>query len=145
MQQPDLLRDLEQKCRKNGLRLTSQRRLILESLASRRDHPTADLIWEQVRREAPELSRTTVYRVLETLVNIGIARRTCHPDAVTRYELNAGQHHHLVCLRCGKMVDVEEPSLNQLRLPEGRLTGFQIADYSVQFRGTCLECRKEDA
>jgi len=62
----------EQACRKLGLSLTAQRRLVLEAICAREDHPTADLICNDVRSRLPEISRTTVYRILDTLVRTGM-------------------------------------------------------------------------
>ena len=71
--------ELEQALREQGLSLTSQRRVILEALLKRKDHPTADQVYELVRDRLPGLSRATVYRALETLVQAGAARKVFHP------------------------------------------------------------------
>jgi Fe2+ or Zn2+ uptake regulation protein len=132
----------EEICRKYGLPLTAQRRVILEELSLRADHPTADQVFSRVRRQLPEISRTTVYRVLELLVRLGIARKVCHPGAAARYEMRIGRHHHLVCLACESMVDLECPALNSLPLPDVS-SGFKIEDYSIQFRGLCPACARK--
>ena len=130
---------LEDICRQHALPLTIQRRLILQALSRRTDHPTADQIFDDIRKEMGEMSRTTVYRVLETLVRVGLARKVCHPGAASRYEIKTGRHHHLVCLDCQAIVDLNDPSLDRLPLPETR-SGFQVQDYSIQFRGLCSNC-----
>jgi Fur family peroxide stress response transcriptional regulator len=133
----------EQICRRHGLPVTIQRRVILVALLGRADHPTADQIFEQVRGRAPGISRTTVYRVLKTLVRLGVARMVCNPGASVRFDPNIEQHHHLVCLHCGKMRDLDDPRLSGLPLPDTRRTGFEITDYTVHFRGTCPDCRRK--
>jgi len=82
---------LEDICRQHALPLTIQRRLILQALSRRTDHPTADQIFDDIRKEMGEMSRTTVYRVLETLVRVGLARKVCHPGqrAATRSKQTA--------------------------------------------------------
>jgi Fur family peroxide stress response transcriptional regulator len=132
----------EEVCRRHGLPLTIQRRATLEALAARSDHPTADQILEDVRKHMPEISRTTVYRVLEALVRIGIARKVCHPGAAARYETETRRHHHLVCLNCESMVDIYAPHLDRLRLPDVN-SYFHIEDYSIQFRGLCSDCARQ--
>jgi Fur family peroxide stress response transcriptional regulator len=134
----------EEVCRRHGLPLTVQRRATLEALARRSDHPTADQVFDDVRRRMPEISRTTVYRVLETLVRIGIARKVCHPGAAARYETEMRRHHHLVCLRCEAMVDIDAPYLDRLRLPDVE-PQFRIEDYSIQFRGLCADCFRQQS
>ncbi len=129
-------------CRAQGLPLTVQRRSILEALLGRTDHPTADQVFDEVRPDLPAVSRTTVYRVLETLVRMGVARKVSHPGAAARFETRTDRHHHLACTRCGRVVDLEAPSLNALRLPAVR--GFHVTDYSVHVAGVCARCRRSD-
>jgi Fur family peroxide stress response transcriptional regulator len=133
---------LEVACRRHGLPLTVQRRVILEALAARDDHPTADEILEQVRRRLPEVSRTTVYRVLDTLVRLRLAAKICSPGAGVRFDPKTDRHHHLVCVRCERVIDVEVPALNALPLPQARTRAFTIHDYSIHFRGLCAGCEK---
>jgi Fur family peroxide stress response transcriptional regulator len=141
-QRSDKLTALEVACRRHGLPLTVQRRVILEALAGRADHPTADEILAQVRRRLPEVSRTTVYRVLDTLVRLGVAAKICSPGAGVRFDPKTDRHHHLVCVHCEKVMDFEAPPLNALRLPDVGTRAFTIHDYSIHFRGLCADCEK---
>ena len=131
--------DIEKICREHSLPLTTQRRAVLEALASRRDHPTVDEIWADVRKTTPEISRTTVYRILEVFALLRVVRKVCHPGAMARYEIRMGRHHHLLCLDCGLIRDLEDPALDHVTLP-GEDSGFRIEDYSIQFRGLCSRC-----
>jgi Fur family peroxide stress response transcriptional regulator len=131
----------EQEFRRRGLPLTTQRRVILEELLDRRDHPTADQIFETVRERLPSLSRTTVYRVLEALVDVGAARRVLHPDAVARFDPVTHRHHHLVCERCGALVDLDDEAVARIGLPDTGGMGFEITDYSISFTGICATCQ----
>lgn len=135
------MEELQTVLRRAGLPLTIQRRAILEVLLERHDHPTTDQVFEQVKIRIPEVSRTTVYRVLKTFVRLGIARRISHPRAAERFDCNIGHHHHLVCLSCDKLMDFDDPTLDQLRLPNPRRINFEIVDYSTYFEGYCSECR----
>lgn len=139
---PSRLEELEAACRRRGLPLTVQRRVVLEALAERTDHPTADQLLVDVRSRLPGVSRTTVYRVLETLVRLGLAVKTCTPGSAVRFDPRTERHHHLVCLQCERVIDLHAPSLDALRLPTLKTVGFEISDYSVHFRGTCPECRR---
>jgi Fur family peroxide stress response transcriptional regulator len=136
------LSQLEAACRRHGVPLTVQRRVVLEALAGRTDHPTADQLLVDVRTRLPGVSRTTVYRVLETLVRLELAVKTCTPGSTVRFDPRTERHHHLVCLQCERVLDVHAPSLDALRFPTVRSAGFEISDYSVHFRGTCPECRR---
>jgi Fur family peroxide stress response transcriptional regulator len=130
----------EKLCKEQGVPLTVQRRVILETLADRKDHPTADQVFEAVTSRLPGLSRTTVYRVLETLVELGVIHKASHLGSAARYDPNTERHHHLTCLSCHKVMDLEEASLPPLRLSQARAGQFEIVDYSVHFRGYCREC-----
>jgi len=135
----------EQKFRERGLALTVQRRVILAELLARRDHPTADQVFAAVVGRVPGLSRTTVYRVLETLVGLGMARKVLHADAAVRFDPNVARHHHLVCDVCGRLVDLDEAGLDALPLPAADLLGFTIRDYTINFTGICLDCREANS
>jgi len=131
--------DIERICREHSLPLTTQRRAVLDALASRHDHPTVDEIWADVRKTTPDISRTTVYRILEVFALLRVVRKVCHPGAMARYEIRIGRHHHLLCLDCGLIMDLEDPALDCITLP-GEDSGFRIEDYSIQFRGLCSRC-----
>jgi Fur family peroxide stress response transcriptional regulator len=135
------LRHLETACRKQGIAITSQRRIILESLAERQDHPTADLLFEAVREQLPEVSRTTVYRVLEMLVRLGVAQLINSPLAKARFDADTERHHHMICLACNAVLDCHDPKLDSIPFPATVAAGFEIRDYSVNFTGLCADCR----
>ena len=132
----------EAECRKRGLAVTVQRRTVFEALSARRDHPTADQVYDAVRDRIPGLSRTTVYRVLEALVEAGFVRKVHHAGGVARFDPVTHRHHHLVCEACGRLVDLDDAAVPALRLPEARGSGFRIKDYSVSFLGLCGACAR---
>jgi Fur family peroxide stress response transcriptional regulator len=136
------LRVFEDRCREAGIPLTVQRRVILEMIAQRDDHPTADQIFEMIRARVPEISRATVYRTLESLVQLGAIGRAHHLGPANRFDSNAGHHHHLVCVRCNRVMDFEDARLDGLPLPEHSRTHFQAVDYSIHFTGLCEECQQ---
>lgn len=127
--------------RERGLPLTVQRRALLERFLGCTDHPAADTLHAHVARRIPGLSRATVYRTLETLVELGLAVRIAHPGWEVRYDPRVDQHHHLVCDACGAVDDWEAPALARLPLPP-RSCGFQATRYTVQFRGLCADCAR---
>jgi Fur family peroxide stress response transcriptional regulator len=134
----------EQRCRELGMPVTIQRRVIAESLLRRTDHPTVDQLTAEVQERLPGVSRTTVYRTLETLVDIGAASKACHPTAVARYDGRTDPHHHLVCMSCDRMVDIDDERLDTLPVPATTSQGFEVSDFRVQLRGKCKECSKNE-
>jgi Fur family peroxide stress response transcriptional regulator len=137
----DRVAAFEAECRRRGLAVTIQRRAIFTQLAERRDHPTADQVYETLCPRLPGLSRTTVYRVLDTLVEQGFARKVHHAGAVARFDPVTERHHHLVCDGCGRLADLDDALVPSLRVPDARGTGFRIRDYSISFTGLCKDCR----
>ncbi len=137
------LKEFEALCRRMGVPLTVQRQVILEAVLERDDHPTADQIVEAVRKRISRVSRTTVYRVLESLTDMGVIRRIHHPGPVARFDGKILRHHHLICKKCGKVIDLEDAKLDQLPLPKRKLQGFEVDDFSVHLSGTCADCQKE--
>lgn len=137
---PAKLEEFARICREKKLPLTIQRRAVLEELVAVAGHPTAEEVYERVRIKVPGISRATVYRVLETLVEAGLSRRVFHPGAAARFEVKTQRHHHLVCAGCGKIIDLEDPALDNLPFPDARKLGFSIDDYTVQFYGRCPAC-----
>ena len=124
----------------HGLPLTIQRRRLLEGFLERTDHPSAETLYRETLPLLPGLSRATVYRTLEKLVELGLVERIGHPGSHARYDPRTERHHHLVCGRCGAVRDHEAAKLDALPLPDAS-TGFEVSDYTVQFRGTCAACR----
>jgi Fur family peroxide stress response transcriptional regulator len=139
------IQDFEALCRERGIPLTVQRRAILEALSRHADHPTAEQIYADVQPRLPGVSRTTVYRVLETLVQVGVASKVSHPGAAVRFDAMTDRHHHLLCVRCDRLMDFEDAGLDTVRMPDTRARGFKILDYSIHFRGICSSCRQEAA
>ena len=132
----------EEACRQRGLSLTVQRRTILDAMLDRTDHPTADDVYADVQARIPGVSRTTVYRVLETLVEVGVLHKAAAPGAIARYDPMTDRHHHLVCRQCSRLIDLPDDRLHQrVKLPDVSDHEFEIHDFSIQFHGICAACR----
>lgn len=140
--QLEKLAELEAACRQAGMPVTHQRRKILEALAATTDHPTADQIFASVKTELPNMSRTTVYRVLEALAALGVAKRVSSPGSAARYDARTDAHHHAVCQSCERIVDIEPSEALEFPMPRKALKGFELREYSIQFLGLCPDCRE---
>lgn len=138
------LKLMEDRCRKNRLSLTSQRRAILENLSSRTDHPTADHIYAAIQDRMTGVSRTTVYRVLETFVQLGIAQKISSPEAKARFDADTSKHHHASCLSCEKVIDIDAGLLPDVHLKKSDIDGFEVFDSSFVVVGLCKECLSID-
>jgi Fur family transcriptional regulator, peroxide stress response regulator len=129
--------------RESGLPVTIQRRAVFEAILDRQDHPTAEQVYRSVRRDVPQISRMTVHRILATFVSLGLVAKICHPGSAARFDPKIHRHHHLVCLDCGAIIDVEDPRLNNLPRPQVSPRKFTIQDYHVHFRGRCGRCQQK--
>jgi Fur family transcriptional regulator, peroxide stress response regulator len=134
---------LERLCREQGLRLTHQRRAVLEALVEANDHPAAERVYQRVHRRLPTLSRATVFRILDQFVSSGIVGKACHPGRGVRYDAVTDLHHHLVCMKCESMIDIFDPGLDGIPLPDTASTGFKVVDFRVQLRGLCSRCQRQ--
>ena len=138
--------EFERHCRERGIPFTLQRRITYEAILNRMDHPTADQVYIDVRSGYPDISRMTVYRVLDLLAELGFITKVCHPGSAVRFDSNPKRHHHLVCHTCNQIIDFEDEILDALDQPSfAERLGFEIQDYSVQYQGYCSRCGKPDS
>ncbi len=137
------LAEFAERCRKGGLAVTPQRLAIIRALLASPDHPRADLIFARVRRQHPHISLATVHRTLETLCAAGEARKVTMLHDSARYDGNVAPHHHIVCVRCRRIRDIEVPELE--RLLEGRsdLGEFTLLGASLEIQALCEHCKKK--
>jgi Fur family peroxide stress response transcriptional regulator len=136
--------EFERLCRERGIPCTIQRRAILDALLNSDDHPTANQIYRAVKAHNRGISQATVHRNLETLVELGLITKTCHPGSVIRYDSCTETHHHLVCSRCNKIIDLHDDGLDHLLLPDISVYDFEVSDFHVQIHGLCKDCRARE-
>jgi len=135
--------EFRRRCRSLGIPVTPQRESVLAAILDLDCHPTAEQVYNSLRSIRSNISRATVYRTLETLVEIGIITKTCHPGGVIRYDRRTAIHHHLVCLGCDAVIDITDERLNELPIPDTSAVGFEVKDSRVQLRGLCRSCREQ--
>jgi Fur family peroxide stress response transcriptional regulator len=143
-QKVERLEEFKRFCRERGWSFTPQRRAILEAVLERDSHPRADDVYEVLARRRVRVSRATVFRTLESLAQHGLIAKASHPGSSVRYDGRTDRHHHLVCTRCERVIDLSDARLDALPLPDTQRFGFVVSDHQVQLRGTCRECRKQE-
>jgi len=119
-------------------RNTLQKAIIYHTLCDMHCHPTAAMVYDQVHRAHPTISRSTVYRVLNKMAAEGKILRLDLAGDNSRYDGQISPHGHLLCRACGRIVDVPQTAVN---LP-GDDFGFLVENCSVLFRGLCPACRR---
>jgi Fur family peroxide stress response transcriptional regulator len=124
-----------------GFKITPQRRVIFELLAEDDSHPTADELYQRVLSLMPDVSQTTVYNTLRELVALGeLIPVEIVSENGMRYDTNNSDHHHLFCMRCNTLVDIER-DFTGLELTPAEAEGYQIAKNQVTFYGICKKCQ----
>ena len=122
-------------------RLTKQKIAIFNELRSRRDHPSATKIYEDLKEREPNLSKATVFRVLKNAADEGEIMRL-HLGAEDRFDGASEDHCHLICTRCDAIFDAPFPRDALSDLEKG--SGYAISSRHVEFYGLCPECRKNE-
>ncbi len=125
------------------MRITNQREIILEELKRLKTHPTADELYEVVKKRLPRISIATVYRNLERLSEAGIIHKLEYGGRQKRFDGDVRPHSHVFCIRCGRISDVDTVDGLDVREMVLDSKGFQIKEGSLQFQGVCPVCQKE--
>ena len=143
---PALLERFRGYLRDHGLPVTRQRDLIAETLFAASDHPSAESLQRALRAAGARIGTATVYRTLELMVGAGLARAHDFGQGVRRYEaVGAGeQHEHLVCRRCGRVVEFANERLERMLPALADEYGFQHQQHRVEIYGICQDCRRRD-
>ncbi len=125
------------------LKITPQRIAIVKAL-NRMDHPTAEEIYEEVKKEQPYISLATVYRTLKLLINAGLVKELCLPDGVIRYDTNINPHINVVCVNCGRIFDVDIDHYVETFMDEiGKAVsgkGFRVVGFRFDVDVYCENC-----
>jgi Fur family peroxide stress response transcriptional regulator len=129
------------RCRAGGLAVTPQRLAIIEVLLASTDHPRAEQIFAEVRHRHPHISRATVHRTLETLCRIGEAHKVTLLHDSARYDGNLAPHHHVICVRCRRIRDVEISGFERLVDHTGAVEGFAPLGWSLEIGALCKVCQ----
>ncbi|HLI23965.1 MAG TPA: transcriptional repressor [Acidimicrobiales bacterium] len=130
-----------ERLRGRGWRLTAQRRVVAEVLAGEHIHLTADAVYGRAQQLLPEISLATVYNTLNELVDMGEVLEISTGDGPKRYDPNTtAAHHHLHCIDCGTLRDVNPEGADLVALPPAEQHGFQVLDMDIVFRGRCPDC-----
>jgi Fur family ferric uptake transcriptional regulator len=125
------------------LKMTVQRRVILEEIRKATTHPSAGEFYLAVRRRLADVSIATVYRNLETLAERGLIRRLRRAGAPRRYDGDLRDHYHIVCDRCGSVADVPLEAVDGFLDDVRKVSDYDVRGYRLEFYGLCPSCRRE--
>ena len=126
----------------NNFKLTNQRAIILDYLKENYNHPSVEEIFNYVKNKLPRISKKTVYSNLQFLCNEGLIQEV-KVKGVQRYEPKLNPHHHLICRKCGKIIDIKSDELLSHAMKVGKqIKDFDVESTNVNFYGICKKCKE---
>ena len=136
------LEELVSSLREEGFRITPQRVAILDYLLKTDDHPSAEYIHKIIRKKYPMVSLSTVYKTLDLLKEKKLVHEL-EVDGESRFDAHTDAHINLVCMKCGKIDDVDEDSLNEIQNRAAKKSKYLILKGSFELFGYCNNCKSK--
>lgn len=140
----DKLLEFETLCKKKGLKITPQRIAIYKALVESCDHPTAEEVHKQVRKNLSNISLDTVNRTLHTLTEVGTAFLVEGTGQPRRYDGGLEDHQHFRCIRCGTIIDFHYEPFDDIHIPDQLKGQFSVLRKTVYFEGICNRCKQNE-
>jgi Fur family peroxide stress response transcriptional regulator len=134
------LGEFRQLCRLSGLKVTPQRLAVYEVLVKSNEHPSAEMVFKEVRQRLPDISLDTVNRTLLTLSEIGAAFIVEGSGDVRRYDANCQNHQHFKCVKCKRIVDFHSKKFDNIPVPKEIRDKFTVLRKTVYLEGICDVC-----
>lgn len=126
-----------------ALKYSRQRQVIKDFLMNRKDHPTADVVYMNVRQEYPNISLGTVYRNLTLLADMGEIQRLRLGDGVDHFDADTSRHYHFVCSECGSVTDLKMDNIDNIIDIASMNFDGEIQGHVTYFYGICGNCRQK--
>lgn len=123
------------------MKFSKQRKMILDTILESDVHPTADFIYNHLKKGNPELSLGTVYRNLSQLVDNGFIGKVSMPNEPDRFDKNTKIHAHLVCECCHEVYDIDTISINSFISELSQEKNISINSYNIILNGICENCK----
>ncbi len=122
----------------NGLNTTQQREIIVDRFLRCKDHVSIEELYTRVRRRNKKIGHATVYRTLKLLVDSGLAMERHFGDGQSRFEVAGDHHDHLICTKCGLILEFEDDEIEELQERVAkRLGGFNVTSHRHELFGLC--------
>lgn len=127
-----------------NMRLTTQRQIILEELGKVTSHPTANEVYDMVRKRLPRIGLGTVYRNLELMADSGVILKLEVGGTQKRFDATITPHYHIRCSSCGKVDDVHIEVQHQINQLAKSASSYEILGHHIEFTGVCHSCQEND-
>ncbi len=130
--------------KEKGLLFSKQREQILAAFVKIKNHPTVDDLYNGVKKKNPRIGLATVYRTMKVMCDCGLAREIDFEDGVRRFEHNFHRqhHHHLVCTKCGRVIEVTNDRIESLQKKMAREHNFASTRDTMKIFGLCSKCQQ---
>ncbi len=134
---------LENYITQHNLKITKQRRAVLETFLSSEEHISAEELYKMVSAKEPKIGLATVYRTLALLTESGLAAELDFGDGQKRYEHNYqhAHHDHMICTQCGKIIEFQNSLIEKLQEEVAKEHGFEMTTHKLDMFGICKDCR----
>ena len=136
-------RTLARYLEEHNLKHTKQRDAILETFLEAKGHITSEQLYQSVRDANPSIGFTTVYRTMKLLCDAGLASEHHFDDGMTRYEIKHEHHDHLVCTKCGKIIEFECQLIETTQIEIAERYEFLVLRHRHELYGHCVDCRDD--
>ena len=127
--------ELERQCIDAGIKMTGQRRTILQVLTDATDHPSVEDVYERARGLDSSISIATVYRTLHLLDEMNLVQRHDFNQNFARFEINLEHHHHLIDLETGRVIEFQNDELEELKARIAHQLGYELVDHRLELYG----------
>ncbi|HEC79478.1 MAG TPA: transcriptional repressor [candidate division WOR-3 bacterium] len=144
MKTPELLEQFHRLKSNRGLKRSSKRSFVIDYFMKQDRHYSVEGLYEEVKRLNPGISYSTVYRTLNLLVELGLATACDFGSGILKFEPahRAGHHDHLVCRRCGRIIEFENPEIEKLQNKVAKKYRFLVDSHRMELYGLCEKCQK---
>ena len=130
--------------RSKNMKRSEQRQLILDVFLGTEKHLTAEELYELVKKKNPSVGYATIYRTMKLFSDAGLCRELRVEDGIARYEhlYNHKHHDHIICTKCGKIIEIESPEIETLQEEIAKKNGFILKRHRLELYGLCRNCKK---
>lgn len=135
--------EMTQKLKKAGLKITPQRMAVLNELADNYDHPTADAIYQKIKKKMPNISFDTVNRTLISFAQSGVIKIAEGQGGARRYDPMTEPHHHFHCIICNRIIDFVNKKYDKIKLPDSITKKHKVFGQKMVLDGICQDCKNK--
>ncbi len=138
----DTFEVFHKKCKEGNLKITPQRTAIYEALVNDKAHPSADVVFQRIRKNIQNISFDTVNRTLLSFVDLGLLKVVEGYGRPKRFDPDTDSHHHFQCVKCNKIIDFSDKALDAIEIPKDIKNRFTVTGKKVVLEGFCDSCKR---